>query len=110
MRKRPQNLDLNIKFVSWCVYLIPDTFLDEVTRSIDSEIFKIKSRFLEQNIPLYKLRDFHDKPIVGNFYESELSAVSKSEDALWIIEEKSENAVGGRNRMARKVRRVAEIF
>lgn len=53
-----------------------------------SEIFKIKSRFLEQNIPLYKLRDFHDKPIVGNFYESELSAVSKSEDALWIIEEK----------------------
>ena len=53
-----------------------------------SEVFKIKSRFLEQNIPLYKVCDFHNKPIVGNFYESELSSVSKSEDALWIIEEK----------------------
>lgn len=53
-----------------------------------SEIFKIKSRFLMQGIPLYTISDFHNKTITGNFYQSELAAVSKSEDALWIIEKK----------------------
>ena len=52
------------------------------------EIFKIKTRFRMQGIPMYKIKDFLDKDIKGNFYESELLKVFKDENELWIIEKK----------------------
>ncbi|MES9902426.1 MAG: DDE-type integrase/transposase/recombinase [Sedimenticola sp.] len=53
-----------------------------------TEIFKIRSRFLMQGIPMYKLVDFNDEIVRGNFYESELQSVTKHLDTLWYIEKK----------------------
>ena len=37
---------------------------------------------------MYKVKDFQNEPIKGNFYESELRKVQKDENALWFIEKK----------------------
>ena len=50
------------------------------------EIFKIYKRFHIQGIPMYKVKDFNGDIIDGNFYQSDLQAVDKAQDALWIIE------------------------
>ena len=52
------------------------------------EIFKIRSRLRMQAIPMYRLKDFMDEKIRGNFYESELQRVEKDENSLWFIEKK----------------------
>lgn len=52
------------------------------------EIFKIRNRFRMQAIPMYRLKDFMDEAIKGNFYESELQKVNKDENSLWFIEKK----------------------
>lgn len=41
-----------------------------------------------QGIPMYKIKDFSNEVIKGNFYESELQRVNKNEDSLWIIDKK----------------------
>ena len=51
-----------------------------------SEVFKIKSRFMKQGIPMYRIIDLKRDPISGAFYESELQKVDKSEDSLWYVE------------------------
>lgn len=53
-----------------------------------SELFKVKTRFLIQGIPMYKLEDFSGEEIQGNFYQNELNRVNKDEDSLWFIEKK----------------------
>lgn len=53
------------------------------------EIFKVAQRFRMQGIPMYKIKDFSNEPIKGNFYSSELKKVEKNEDALWIIDKKN---------------------
>ena len=50
------------------------------------EIFKVKRRYRMQGIPMYRLKDFSNESIKGNFYESELQKVDKDEDSLWFIE------------------------
>ena len=52
------------------------------------DIFKIKQRMRMQGVPMYKVKDFQNEPIKGNFYESELRKVQKDENALWFIEKK----------------------
>lgn len=52
------------------------------------EIFKISQRFRMQGIPMYKIKDFSNEVVKGNFYESELQRVNKNEDSLWIIDKK----------------------
>ena len=52
------------------------------------EIFQVAQRFRMQSIPMYKIKDFSNEPIKGNFYSSELKKVEKNEDALWIIDKK----------------------
>ena len=52
------------------------------------EIFKVRSRFRMQAIPMYRIKDFLNEPIKGNFYESELQKVDKDENTLWFIEKK----------------------
>ena len=53
------------------------------------EIFKVAQRFRMQGISMYKIKDFSNEPIKGNFYESELQKVDKNEDSLWIIDQKN---------------------
>ena len=50
-----------------------------------TELFKVNQRFQLQGIPMYKVKDFQDKPIEGTFYQSELQKVEKNEDELWKI-------------------------
>lgn len=52
------------------------------------EIFKVAQRFRMQGIPMYKIKDFANETIRGNFYGSELQKVAKDENALWIIDKK----------------------
>jgi hypothetical protein len=52
------------------------------------EIFKNSSRFRMQAIPMYRLKDFMNEPIKGNFYEPELQKVEKDKNVLWFIEKK----------------------
>lgn len=51
------------------------------------EIFKIAKRFHLQGIPMYKVKDFNQELIEGDFYENHLQKVEKEEDSLWLVEE-----------------------
>lgn len=51
------------------------------------EIFKIAKRFHLQGIPMYKVKDFNQELIEGDFYENDLQKVDKEEDSLWLVEE-----------------------
>ncbi len=50
------------------------------------ELFKIARRFKRQEIPLYKIKDFHDEMIDGSFYTNELQKVNKDTDIEWQVE------------------------
>lgn len=51
-----------------------------------TEVFKIKTRIFKQGIPLYKVIDLNNKPILGYVKEQEMSLVNKSEESRWFIE------------------------
>ena len=54
--------------------------------SISQERFsKSKNDFVCKPFP-YRIKDFMNEHIKGNFYESELQKVDKDEDTLWYIE------------------------
>lgn len=50
------------------------------------ELFKINQRYQMEAIPLYKLVDMLESPILGVFYQSELQPINKTEDSIWDIE------------------------
>ena len=51
------------------------------------ELFKVSERFIEQNIPIYKVVDFLNEQVDGRFYSQEmLKVTNKGENTLWIIE------------------------
>ena len=52
------------------------------------EMFKVDQRFRMQGIPMYKIRDFMNKKIKGNFYAAELLKQDKNEESLWFIEKR----------------------
>lgn len=57
------------------------------------EIFKVAQRFRMQNIAMYKINDFSNELIKGNFYGSELQKVNKNEDSLLIIDKKNSKTI-----------------
>lgn len=61
-------------------------FLRAYDQQWSSEIFKIYQRFLIEGLPVYRIEDFLDKKISGNFYSAELQKVFKDENSLWYIE------------------------
>lgn len=61
-------------------------FLRAYDQKWSSEIFKIYQRFLIEGLPVYRIEDFLDKKISGNFYSAELQKVFKDENSLWYIE------------------------
>ncbi|MEW8548439.1 MAG: chromo domain-containing protein, partial [Candidatus Thiodiazotropha sp.] len=50
------------------------------------EVFKIAKRLRIQGIPIYKLKDWNNELITGNFYSAELNAVSMDSENLFAIE------------------------
>ena len=64
------------------------TFKRSYNEQFSKELFKVDTRFRMQGIPMYKIKDFKDRRIRGNFYNSELLKQNKSEDSLWFIEKR----------------------
>jgi hypothetical protein len=64
-------------------------FKSAYNEQFSKEIFKVAQRFRMQGISMYKIKDFSNESIKGNFYESELQNVDKNEDSLWIIDQKA---------------------
>ena len=50
------------------------------------EIFIVSARFMSQGIPIYKLKDMLDNPILGTFYASQIHTVNKNEETIWRID------------------------
>ena len=50
------------------------------------EVFKNAKRYRVQAIPVYKLNDWNDQPIIGQFYGAELNKVSMDSKTLFLIE------------------------
>lgn len=42
-------------------------FEREFMEKFTGEVFKIKDRFMKQNIPMYKLQDLNDEDLTGSF-------------------------------------------
>ncbi|XP_046561846.1 uncharacterized protein LOC124270833 isoform X1 [Haliotis rubra] len=61
-------------------------FSKELDLKWTQELFKVAQRFKRQEIPLYKIKDFHDEIIKGIFYTGELQKVDKDEDIQWQVE------------------------
>jgi hypothetical protein len=61
-------------------------FEREFMEKYSGEIFKVKLRFLKQNIPMYKLKDLNEEELMGSFYQAELQKVEKPEDTIWEVE------------------------
>lgn len=61
-------------------------FEREFMEKFTGEVFKIKDRFMKQNIPMYKLQDLNDKDLTGSFYEPELQKIQKPAETLLEVE------------------------
>ena len=62
-------------------------FDKEYTEKWSGEIFTIINRKLNQNIPMYELKDYNNEVIQGFFYEAELQLAYIDSDILYKIEE-----------------------
>lgn len=61
-------------------------FMRGYDEQFTTEIFKISYCFRQKGYPMYRLVDFLDEKVKGNFYEPELQSVEKNTESLWIIE------------------------
>ena len=50
-----------------------------------SELFKITDRLFKQNIPVYKVVDLMDDPVIGWFQEEEITGVQSQDKIYWNI-------------------------
>ena len=62
-------------------------FDKEYTEKWSGESFTIINRKLNQNIPMYELKDYNNEVIQGFFYEAELQLAYIDSDILYKIEE-----------------------
>lgn len=62
------------------------TFERSFNQRFSEEVFRIRQRFLRDNIPVYLLADLQGSVIFGKFYGPELVRVSKSDDSLFKVE------------------------
>ncbi len=58
----------------------------EYSQKWTGELFKVKSRYLRQNIPVYKLDDWEGESVLGTFYEQELQSVRVDENTTFRID------------------------
>ena len=62
-------------------------FDKEYTEKWSGKIFTIINRKLNQNIPMYELKDYNNEVIQGYFYEPELQLAYIGTDILYKIKE-----------------------
>jgi transposase InsO family protein len=70
------------------ISLAKRTFERSYSQKFTEQIFKIRGRYLRENVPVYLLMDLEEEPIESTFYEPELQRVQKNlNDTLeWEIE------------------------
>ncbi|KAK3107167.1 hypothetical protein FSP39_008405 [Pinctada imbricata] len=56
-------------------------------QSWSEELFKVKSRVLRENLPVYTLQDMAGDDIKWSYYQPELQKVTVKNDKLWSIEQ-----------------------
>lgn len=61
-------------------------FMRGYDEQFTTEILKISYRFRQRGYPMYRIVDFLDEKVKGNFYEPELQSVEKNTESLWLIE------------------------
>ena len=61
-------------------------FQREYDQSFTTETFTITERAKKGDISLYKIKDFNNQPIIGNFQDNELVSVIVSRDKLYKID------------------------
>ena len=61
------------------------TFQRDYQQKWTTELFKVSERFLKQNIPLYRVVDMLNDPIIGSWYQWELLKVDKNQE-FWRVE------------------------
>ena len=66
---------------------LKNMFDKEYTEKWSGEIFTVINRKLNQNIPMYELKDYNNEVIEGFFYESELQLAYIDADVMYKIEE-----------------------
>ncbi|MCG7889501.1 MAG: hypothetical protein N0C80_04375, partial [Candidatus Thiodiazotropha endolucinida] len=62
------------------------------------EVFRIRRRFLRENIPVYLLADLQGEIVQGYFYGPELQKVSLLDDQLFKVQKILKRRGKGRNR------------
>ena len=65
---------------------VRSVFDREYSQKWTGEIFKIKSRYKREGLPVYKLVDWDDEDLEGTFYEHEIQAVTVDEKTEYHIE------------------------
>ena len=64
------------------------SFYREYSEKWSGEIFTITDRKINQNHPMYQLKDYNNKIIEGYFYEPELQIAYLDSDIVYKIEKK----------------------
>ena len=77
---------------------IRNIFTREYDEKQTGEIFKITQRIMCGELPLYRLKNFHDEEIKGAFYQSELQKVDVRDDDMWKIEKILKTKAKGSNK------------
>ena len=62
---------------------IQGTLGKESSKKWTDEMFTIASRSLNQGIPKYQVKDFHNDPIIDKFSSQELQKVIINQDKIW---------------------------
>lgn len=65
---------------------VRSVFDREYSQKWTGEIFKIKSRYRREGLPVYKLVDWDDDDLEGTFYEHEIQAVTVDDSTEYYIE------------------------
>ena len=61
------------------------TFQRDYQQKWTTELLKISERFLKQNLPLYRVVDMLNEPVIGSWYQWELLKVDKNQE-FWRVE------------------------
>lgn len=68
------------------VNLLRHVFDRQYSQKWSGELFRIKSKFRRQGLPMYRLEDWSGNAITGSFYQTELQPVSTDADTEFSVE------------------------
>ena len=77
---------------------LTNLFTREYDAKWSGEIFTVSKRFLRDNLPMYKLKDYNDEDISGSFYQPELAKSEIRDEDSFKIERILKTRGKGRNK------------